>query len=170
MLLFNKIFVRFCALALTLTISACGFTPVYKATWDDSQMSDKLASIEIEKADNLLEQVFVSRLQDLLNPTSISSPAKYLIKSDIETQKISLVIQQDRTTTRYKMVATLKYSITDIATGKIVNESSIKREGEYDKVDSDYATYISEEDTKKRIVKELAQDAKVRIMSFMLER
>ena len=167
--LFNKSFfspapLQLCAFALVL--SSCGFTPVYQQ--QNAETTAKFAAIEMPEPKDLVEQVFTRNLSNLLNPENLNAPDLYKIDIKISRGDIALAIQEDRTVTRFKVIMTVKYILTEKATGNVIQTASIKREGEYDKVASDYATYISEEDTVRRIVKELAQDARIRIISVIL--
>lgn len=153
---------------LLLFITACGFTPVYKSVGNNSQIADELASIEIISQHDLSGQFFKTNLENLLNPKSRKMPKKYKMETTIRNSEIALAIQEDRTITRYKIVLNAQYKLTDLATGKEIGHGNIKREGGYDKVDSDYATYISKEDATKRTLRELAEDTKIRIMSAIL--
>ena len=162
-------FMRLLAVIFVVSlVSSCGFSPVYKKDTHNANMSEKLASIDFEEPDNINERIFASRLQDLLNPTSISVPNEHIIEYKIGSEKISLVVERDRTTTRYKIIVTASYKIRDISTNKVISKAIVKREGEYDRVESDYATYVSENDAEERIIRELAEDVKIRIISSML--
>ena len=159
---------RVLSLLSAMWLAACGFTPVHKSMESDSEFSEKLAAIEIVSSHDLIGQSFKTNLDNLLNPTSSSIAKKHKMVVKVTKSEVPLAIQEDRTITRYKVILNANYVITDIETGEKIDSGDIRRDGGYDKVDSDYATYISEEDTTKRIIKELAEDAKIRIISVML--
>ena len=147
----------------SLTLAACGFTPVHK----QSNASD-LASVKVNTPRGLNEQFFNNHITDLLNPAAVNTPDKYTLDVVLNITQTPLAIQQDRTVTRYKTNVTATYTITEKESGTILDSGKIQREGGYDKVDSDYATYVSEEDTKRRVIKELAEDLKLRTMSVII--
>ena len=162
MLLFNKIIVIFAI----LFIASCGFTPVYQQ--QDANSADILASVSVVSSRDLDGQSFSTKLEDLLNPNAKQIDKKYRIDTKLTKSKTPFAIQQDRTITRYKISVLVKYTIVELTTNKVVDQGTLKREGGFDVVESDYGSYISEEDTTKRIIKELAEDANIRIISIIV--
>ncbi|MCE3233010.1 MAG: hypothetical protein K0R98_1267 [Rickettsiaceae bacterium] len=162
-------FKSFVLLVVLLALSSCGFTPVYKQTVDSTGAvaTDEFAAVEIIAPHNLYGQAFATNLSDLLNPSSKTVPIKYRLTTEVDKSESGLTIEQDRTTSRYKVTVMVKYTLTDVATGKVIDQGRIRRDGGYDRVESDYATYVSADDTAKRIIKELAADAKLKIISII---
>ncbi len=155
-------------ISIVLFISACGFTPVYKTMGENSTNAASLAAVKVESTHDLIGQFYSNKLTDLLNPSAMQVEPKYRIQTTLRKNKIPFAIQQDRTITRYKLVLEADYKLVNIDDGKIIDEGSLRREGGYDKVDSDYATYVSDEDTTMRIVKELAEDTRIRILASLI--
>lgn len=156
-------------LLIVFLITSCGFTPVYKTVEGESTAAMNLASVKVESTRDLMGQFYSNKLTDLLNPTSAEVEPQYRISTKLHKNKIPFAIQQDRTITRYKIVVEANYKLVDINSGQVIDEGTLRREGGYDKVDSDYATYISDEDTTRRIIKELAEDTRIRIMANLVE-
>lgn len=163
-----KFFKPLIVVLATMIIASCGFSPVYKSTEGEASVQQQLAKVKISSPDSLEGQAFKTRLEDLINPTAKQSEKEYLAEYNLSIAEVPLAIQQDRTITRFKIIITADYTMTKIETGEVVSKGEIRREGGYDKVESDYATYISQEDTKKRVLREVAEDARVRIMSVIL--
>lgn len=165
----SRIKIATLAIFTSIALSSCGFTPVYKTMDENSTNAKSLAAIEVQSSHDLMGQFYSNKLGDLLNPTAIKVEPKYRIKTELNKNKIPFAIQQDRTITRYKLVVIANYQLVDITNGKVIDKGILRREGGYDKVDSDYATYISDEDTTRRIVKELAEDTRIRIMASLIK-
>ncbi len=161
-----SLFKFFIIVVLSLFVVSCGFTPVYKEITDD-QTIENLASIEINVPKNLMGQSFKYTLTDILNPEGIKVIPKYNLDVKIDRTNTPLAIETNQTITRYKTIVRIDYVMKDVNTSAVVSQGYMKREGEYDKVASDYATYVSEEDVTKRLVKELAEDARMRIISVL---
>jgi hypothetical protein len=159
---------KFIASLLLISLCSCGFTPVYKQNPGDVDATDKLAAVEIIVPHNLLGQEFKTELSDLINPNSKSVEQKYRIEVKLTKDKTAIAIQQDRSVTRYKVTVRGDYKITAIDSSKVIGQGYMLREGGFDKLASDYSTYVSEDDTTQRIVKELAADAKTKLMSVVL--
>ena len=165
----SRIRITTIAMLTSVTLSSCGFTPVYKTIDDKSSNALSLASVKVESTHDLMGQFYANKLTDLLNPSAMQVEQKYRVNTSLRKHKIPFAIQQDRTITRYKLVVEASYKLVNIDDGKVLDEGSLRREGGYDKVDSDYATYVSDEDTTKRIVEELAEDTRIRIMASLVE-
>lgn len=155
-------------LSIALIITSCGFTPVYKTIDENGSNAKNLAAVKVESSHDLMGQFYTNKLSDLLNPASVNVEPKYRVKTELKKNKIPFAIQQDRTITRYKLVLVANYQLIDINNGKVIDEGTLRREGGYDRVDSDYATYISDGDTTKRIIRELAEDTRIRIMANLI--
>jgi LPS-assembly lipoprotein len=164
MSLFKKI-------AIVFLLCSCGFKPVYQQTnyVDGSETaSDALASVDVIAQHDLNGQFFQTTLTDLLNPTAKAAPKKYRLDVKLDKSETALSIEQDRTITRYKVTVTAKYKLTDTDTSKIISEGALRRDSDYDKVTSDYATYVSAEDSARRATKELASDMKLKVIAALM--
>lgn len=148
---------------LLLSLTSCGFSPVYSN--DSSHMSSvvKLASIEVNTSYGLMQQLYKTELEDLLNPDQRVQEKLYKVDIDITKALVPIAIEQDRTITRYKVVVSGNYTLKDNS-NKVISTGKLRSEGSYDKVESDYGTYISEDDTTKRIIRQLAEDTRNRLM------
>lgn len=154
---------------ILLSFAACGFSPVYTQNGDNAEIAAKLASVEIRPIRTLIGQEYVNALEDVLDPASRGVAKEYVIEANLGKNVLPLAIERDRTVTRYKVVIIVDYSLKEIASGKVLSQGTIKNEADYDKVNSDYATYVSENDTTSRAIRELAQDTKIRIISALLK-
>lgn len=161
MSLFSNFFSYLLLLAL---LFSCGFEPVYRQA--NFSNSSELSKIKVNASSTVKGVIFKNELDKLLNPTSSNDEAKYLLDTSFTKDKIAIAIQQDRTITRFKIIGKLNYKLTDLSNGKLLDEGVLKREAGYDRVDSDYATYVSDEDTTQRLIEELAEDARIRMISF----
>lgn len=151
-----------------LFTASCGFTPVYKTTENGTSSTESLRRINIITERSLIAQRYKTHLSDLLNPTSDNQEPLYNLDVKLDASTTPLAIQQDRTITRFKVEVRATYTLTRIADGTVIDEGSLHREGGYDKVSSDYATYISDEDATRRVTRELAEDTRIRMMGALL--
>jgi LPS-assembly lipoprotein len=154
---------------ISIFITSCGFSPIYSQEGDNADIASKLLSVEVKPINTLIGQQYVKALEDVLDPSHIGATKNYIIEVNLNKSVLPLAIEQDRTITRYKVVVTADYSIKEISGGKILSRGILKNEADYDKVDSDYATHVSENDTASRTIRELAKDTKVKIISALLK-
>lgn len=163
-------------------ISACGFSPIYKQA--NTKDSAKLEQINILVSDaivvddgsrsvhgnsRLMQQLMQTNLEDTFNSTGKNISSRYDLNVIIRRSKSALAIQKNATITRFKIDITAEFTLNDHITGEQIDKGVLKREGQFDAVQSDYASYISEEKTAKNIIKELAQDFKYTITSILMD-
>lgn len=150
-------------------LSSCGFSPMYAQNGENAAILSKLASVEIRPIKTIIGQEYVNSLEDVLNPSHVSAAKDYIIEADVNKDTQALAIEQDRTVTRYKVVVTASYTLKEKSSGKVISSGNVRGQSEYDRVDSDYATYASETETTSRAIRELAQDTKIRIIAALLK-
>lgn len=149
---------------LMFQTSSCGFTPMYATSSSPNEaVGSVLPSIKIARIQGQLGQRLTTHLLEELNPSAIKTPYQYKLKVSLRKESAAIGIQQDREATRFNIIIRAKYQLIDIDSKEVVDSGTIKVVGSYDAVDSQYATFIAEEDTSFRIMKELAKDIKTRL-------
>lgn len=161
--LLNTICLAFLA---PLSLSACGFTPVYsdKPVTQTQNMRQALSDIEIpvipEKTGQDLRNVLMDRLYTHGRPTS---PTHKLTFTEIGESKVGLGITKDSSASR----AQLRLSTTMRLINLETNEEALKRDlnavTSYNIQDSHFTTLVSEKEARKNAVKELAEKAVIQL-------
>lgn len=151
---------------IVISISGCGFEPLYKKT---SSSGGSAFPVRVENIEgSRLGQEMHIQLENLMNPTSKPIPSRYTLSVSIKQTVEPLVIERDRRISRYNLSLTSKYVLKEIGVGKTVAEGTSKVVGSYDALRaSDFSTYAAEKDTEMRLAREAAKDIKVRLMSFL---
>ena len=157
------------SLCVCLMVAACGFTPVY-STQNKKLTTNELAAIRVEPIRSREGAILVNKLEQMLTQGDYSQPQKYKLTITLSRDRTAIAIERDRTISRFRLVLTAKYTLKDTSTGKVIDSGLLKREGGYDKVESDYATYVSEEDAINRIARELAEDFRIHLTSALLQK
>ncbi len=167
----------FSIILITSLLQSCGFTPVYKGNIQENEegagngelLKEKLASISLKSVKfGRAGQVLQTSLEDILNPISIQVDKKYDLKLKIDKRRVAQAIERDREITRYNLIVMVQYTLMESSTGKVVSSGVSRIEDSYDAVQSDFATFAVEEDTLLRIMKEVAQDIRFRLVSFLI--
>lgn len=167
----RSFFLHFCVCScVLLSLQSCGFKPVHGSTTlsngageHQTNRSQHLASIQVAPIAGRLGQKLRTRLKELLNPKALMSQQRYKLVIGLNKQATAIGIQQDREITRFNLLIQANYQLYSIGDNKLVQQGTVKRVGSYDAVDSQYATFIAEEDTSFRVVQELAQDIRTRL-------
>lgn len=146
----------------------CGFRPLYSTTSKSVSSPTLLASVTVAPIKGRTGQLFKNTLEDTINPSHLVTEPKYRLTITLETQQLSLAIQRDRTISRYQIIVTAHYTLTDINTGKTIRTGQSQRETGYDKTVSPYATFVSEETATLNAMKALAQDISILATSSII--
>lgn len=156
-------------LVLALSLTACGFEPVYAKRGGESPA---LASVKVDAApaDPLYRypaQVYTNALEDHLR--SSGTPA-YTLRSIINIQEAAIAISRDGTVSRYNILAEADLTLTRLSDGAIVYRGKSKRSGSYNNlVNAFYSTYASKDDAIKRTVLELAEDTRLKLAAYLAQ-
>jgi LPS-assembly lipoprotein len=165
MLLFRSLSI----VIIVALLQSCGFTPMYAQREDSADIAEKLATVQIKPIKTLIGQTYVNTLEDILDPAHKGAAKDYVLEATVNKETQALAIEQDRTVTRYKVIVTVNYSLKQISDDKVISSGTVRGQSDYDKVDSDYATYVSEDQTTNRAIRELAQDTKIKIIAALLK-
>jgi len=164
---------RIFIISLVTPLASCGFHPVYSQKSQDTanpEMAAFFREITIDEIPNKSGQDLKNSLYDALNPASVSSDKKYRLEVKLKRDIIPLIIEKDRSITRYSLVYTAILNLSETASGKVIYSGTSRTSGSYDALNSDYAVYMAEGDTGYRVIKDMADDIKNKLTSFYIKR
>lgn len=161
MLLHRLILIMF----LLGTSVSCGFTPVYGKKSDN--VLEKLSEINLSNVTGDDAHLLKNELQNFLNPKGQNNKAKYNLTVHVSRTMEAQDIQINTAVTRWRIKMKAQYKLTDVTKNKVIVSNWVLREGEFDKVTSEFATYVSEKEANKNIINELAQEIRLRISSYI---
>lgn len=154
---------RATALAACLAIlGGCGFQPLYGQR-DRGSVAAELAAVKIKLIENRVGQQLRNFLLDRLNPRGQPATAIYDLIIELEESRENLGIRKDETATRANLTLRAEYVLESAATGEILVEGFSRSVTSYDLVDSDFATLSAEADARKRAVRQISEDIKIRL-------
>jgi hypothetical protein len=169
---------------ILLLLASCGFRPVYDksqpasgnsitntgvrviavATGTTSTLPTSSDSSFDNSAAASMARQFTNSLEDMMN--SGGNPA-YEINVFISYNNIGVGVARDGTASRYNLVINSSYKLIRLSDGKEVDNGSLSNVISYNNPNNQYfSTYISEQDVRKRGVKELAELYRHRLLSF----
>ena len=154
---------RATALAACLAIlGGCGFQPLYGQR-DRGSVAAELAAVKIKLIENRVGQQLRNFLLDRLNPQGKPATAIYDLIIELAESREDLGIRKDETATRANLTLRAEYVLESAATGEILVEGFSRSVTSYDLVDSDFATLSAEADARKRAVRQISEDIKIRL-------
>lgn len=159
------------ALILTalLALAACGFKPVHSQSYRAEQDAS-LASVEVVVNNSRLGQLLKAEIERGVNPDYQRSEKLYTLFVTLSERDVYLFINPDGTAGRGDVLFNSSYTLQRTLDSKQVANGTLNRTASYNISETaDYATYVSEEDARKRGIIELANDYKLRLVSLMHE-
>lgn len=156
---------------LLLTLSACGFKPLYGTQDGGPQTAGanstvaEMAQVRILPLADRPGQMLHNDLRNELNPSRQSYTPKYDLRVSLSETKQELAIRQDETATRANLRLQANFSLFKHGSQERVFSGSSLSIVSYDIVDSEYATYPAEKNARKRGINELAENIRLRLAS-----
>lgn len=156
MLLFNRR--NMLALVLGASVSACGFTPVYK---DGSAASDLQGQIEIDLVKGRKGFELRQQLEDRLGRAEPGAP--YVLTFRLTVTESGLAVTEDEGTTRTNLLGIAAFTIRAKDTQKVVYEDEVKNINAFSTTSETYPSSVAERDANIRLAQALADQIAARI-------
>jgi LPS-assembly lipoprotein len=145
--------------ALLLALGACNLQPVY-SNGSQGAAQTLLSSVEVapipDRAGFLVRSRLVDRMQPGANPTLKLEVA---LDDDI----IGFGIRGDNSIIRERRTLRARYRVTDIATGKVLLDTTASADAGIDVVGSEYAVVAAESTTLERLSANIADQIVARL-------
>lgn len=155
-------------LASLLMLAGCGFEPVYAQRDGQEDTLDHLAAIRVETPPGRSGELLGAELRDHFNPESVTADHAYVLKAGLDTQFQPFIIEADGTTARYNVILKSPFTLVRQADGATIERGVVNRQVSYNVSESDdYATFVTQSDTLRRGVIELAEDYRMRISAAL---
>jgi len=156
----------FLALVCGLTLSGCGFRPLYGEDEAGTSTFDSLETIQIAALPDRTGQQLHNLLRDRINPRGQPNRPVYVLRISLTEKTEKLAIAQDETATRANLRLSANFTLTKVKSSEVVMSGSSRSANSYNIVDSQYATYVSENDARDRALRELSEDIRLRLAIY----
>jgi LPS-assembly lipoprotein len=148
--------------ALTVALGGCGgFTPLYAA----QGVSPKLAAIEVAEPDGRLGFYMRDYLQDAL-ARDRNQPAVYRLSFGNRELRVPRGITIANVASRYEVDLSTTYTLTEIATNKVVTRGLVSVNVTYDVQSQPYASLSAQQDGERRVAEQAADRLRIELASF----
>jgi LPS-assembly lipoprotein len=162
----KKFAIAVLVIGLSVSVSGCGFRPLYGERSVGASTVDAMALVQIGTVSGRYGQILRNYLLDRLNPRGRAAAPRYRLDMNIETQKEALAIEQDESVERFNFSLTAKYRLVDLNDAKTVFQARSQSIAAYNVVRSDYATLVAENDAASRVAREVTDDIKIQLAIF----
>lgn len=156
--------IRALALAMMLTLGACGLKPMY-AGGSSGQAASGLTAIQVAPIPDRAGWLVRNALVDRLGGES-ANPA-YRLEVELDDNLIAFGIRGDSTTTRERRTLRARYRLVEIGTGEVVLDATAGSDAGIDVVSSEYATVAAEQSAQERLATMIADQMVSRIAVYV---
>ena len=146
-------------LSCLLILSACGFQPVYSTR--NAQTS--LQHIVVETIAGREGQLLTIALEDALHPSGAPAAPHHHLHTTLKLRKQPIGIEPDRSVLRWNLYLTAEFTLNEATTGRVVLRDSARRISSYNVSESDFSSFVAEQDAIKRGIRELAHTIRLRL-------
>ena len=131
----------------------------------DQALFQQLAEIQVRPIADRPGQILYNALLDRLTPHGTAPSPRYDLRTQLTIAQSILGVKRDATTTRARLTATATFTLEDrFGPARVF---TLTRISSYSQTDSGYATLTAEQDALRRSLREIAEDAKIRL-AFLL--
>lgn len=166
---FSKSAALTCILAASLSVSACGFQPLYATQSNGQGVVTELAAITVQTSNARLDRALRLLLEEQFRADGSVAPLYQVAVSSVLSIR-NVAIQQDTDVTRKNLVLTSRYTLTDIETGEQLFRSKAIAIAAYNRVESEFANIIAERDARERAANQAAGEIRAALAVFFLRR
>jgi LPS-assembly lipoprotein len=158
-------------LILAMPLAGCGFTPLYGTGSANGQgvgtAASDLADITVSAPDSMTGRALKFDLLDQMNNGG-NQPVSPLYILSIRPNNYSqnLAIQQNATVTRANFVLVVPFTLTSIATGKVIYHATARARSSYDRVESEFANLNAMNYAMEQTSKSVADDITLQLSVY----
>jgi LPS-assembly lipoprotein len=154
-----------CGTVLVL-LSGCGLHPLYGSSSQGSGAEDKLAAIVVPNPKGRVEQMVRNDLVTALYPSGVQAGGDYRLTIAPSSDASTVITYPVPKTTRYDYRLSVKYELTDSASGKVLTSGTSRSFVSYDKQKQPFADMEASADAQERAVHEVSSDIRLRLAAY----
>lgn len=149
-------------LCLSLSVSACGFTPMYgsRGVATSDTVVAALSQIDVRPIAERRGMVLRQQLDEKLHPGGASSN-RYDLQVRLAARTQELGVRKDSTTSRANLILTANFVLWD-GTTRLMRDR-VRATVSYNILDDQYATIASERDAESRALRQVSDEIRTRL-------
>lgn len=155
--------VTLAAVAIAVSLTACGFRPLYGDHSVSAVSTVDLAAVQIDLIRDREGQMLRNELLDRFQPRGAALKPLYGLSIVLTQQRVGLAIRPDETGSRANLIILATYALRELASGDVVFSGSTRAVTGYNVLSSDFATTSSETDAVRRAVGDLTEQITTRV-------
>ena len=158
-------------LGAALSLSACGFHPLYAVGSTPDGMETYFSQVFVEPIPGRQGVHLRNQLMDALTPEGTPGSAAYKLTIKLDDVKEGLAIQENTQITRYNYRLTAHYELRDSVSNEVLDKGLARATAAYNVApDSQFATQTAERDAQERAAREVGEDIRLRLGLYFEQR
>ena len=160
------------ALAAALAVGGCGYRPLYgeQGTVAGAPAREQLSQVKIAGIADRRGQMLRNYLLDRMNPRGEpASPRYHLTVVTVETSRIT-DSRADGTATRSDLIITARFNLRDSTSDAVVFVERSEALATYNLLTARFASVVSEDEARRRVVEQLADQIALQVALFLNRR
>jgi LPS-assembly lipoprotein len=165
----HPIFGLLAALGCAVSLSACGFHPLYGSTTLDPHLGPTLSNVYVEPISDRVGYELRNNLLDLFDATGAADGAAYRLKLSISEMEEAVVLQANTAITRYNYTLSAHYELIPRESAAAVKSGDVTALSAYNVAAAPflYATVTAERDAKNRAANDIAERIRTQIAVYL---
>ena len=159
----------YCFIVL-LSLTGCGYRPLYSSGSDDRGVVDLLSSIAILEPDSRAGQLVRNSLLSSMRPAGTAQQNHFKLIFKPELAQSTLVEQSLPGIKRIRLRLTVSYQLIEAGSGSEVNSGKTFSAVSYDVIREPVADLQAESNATSRAAQEVAADIHTRLAAYMASR
>ena len=156
--------------AAALSLSACGFKPLYAVGTTPEGVSTYMTQVFVEPIPGRQGVHLRNQLMDALTPEGTPASAGYRLAIKLEDVKEGLAILENTQITRYNYTLLARYELRDSVSGEVLDHGTARAIAAYNVAESQFATQSAERDAQERAMREVGEDIRLRLALYFENR
>lgn len=150
----------------SLTLSACGFQPLYGNSEQFGPVADELALINVDVIANRSGQLLRTFLIQRLNPDGRPTDPAFTLQVGLDETITNLGIQRDDTATRSNLTIVATYTLTSAADGQAIYLNTTQVITSFNILDDQFATVVAERSAQEGALREMSDRIRTDLALF----
>jgi LPS-assembly lipoprotein len=150
-----------------LSLTGCGFKPLYSSGSDGRGVVASLSSIAIQETDTRAGQLVRNNLLSSIRPAGTAGDNRYKLILNPELSQSKVVDRSITESDRVRLRLAVSYQLIETASGAEVNSGKTFSAVSYDVIREPVADLQAESNATSRAAKEVASDIHTRLAAYM---
>ena len=157
-------------LVVLLSLTGCGYKPLYSSDSDGRGVVASLSSISIQETDTRAGQLVRNSLLSSIQPAGTAGDNLYKLVLNPELSQSKVVDRSILSTDRIRLRLAVTYQLIETASGSEVNSGKTFSAVSYDVIREPVADLQAESNAANRAAREVAADIHTRLAAYMASR